>query len=120
MKDLNFSNPIIKGGIMLLLTSFLSLLTDFPATSIDWYVFVFTTLGTIFLYFAQSGFFPTTSQTGEVNLKDLLKALLVALGNGLSSFASTTMAGGVIEWKPLFLSMGGMFLGYLIKQYSTP
>lgn len=116
---MNLQNTLVKGALMLALTSILSALTNLPETGTDWLVFLFTTVGTLAGYFAQSALFPTTSETGQLNGKDLLKALLVALSNGLSTWGATLVEGQAIEWKGLLVSMVGIFAGYLLKNLNT-
>lgn len=116
---LNLNNPVIKGGIILLLTALLSLTSNWPETKIQWEVFAFTTLGTLMLYFAQSSFFPSTSESGQLNGKDLLKGLLVAAGNALSTWGANAMEGTAINVKALVISMVGLFAGYLLKQWQS-
>jgi hypothetical protein len=116
---MNLNNPVIKGAIMLLLTSILSLTTNFPETSTAWYVFGFSVAGTLAIYFAQSQFFPASSMQGQVNGLDLLKGVLISAGSALSTWVSTAVEGTVINWKSLIITMIGLFCGYLIKQWQT-
>jgi hypothetical protein len=116
---MNLNNPVIKGALMLLLTSILSMATNMPADNSAWTVFGLTTLGTMIGYFAQSSLFPATSETGQLNGKDLLKGLLVALSNGLSTWAATAIEGTVLSWKTLLITTVGMFAGYVLKQLGT-
>lgn len=116
---MNLQNPVIKGAIILLLTSVLSLATNMPADNVAWSVFGITTLGTMIGYFAQSSLFPATSETGQLNGKDLLKGLLVALSNGLSTWAATGIEGTTLNWKTLLITTIGIFAGYILKQLGT-
>lgn len=113
-------NPMIKGAIIVLITSILSLTTNYPETSIAWAVFGWSTLGTLILYFGQSIALPGTSATGEINGKDLLKALLVALGNAISTWAANVAEGQPINIKALILTMVGLGATYILKQWQTP
>lgn len=117
---MNLNNTVVKGAIMLLLTSILSLVTAMPADGTAWLVFGLTTAGTMIGYFAQSSLFPATSETGQINVKDLLKGLLISLANGLSTWVSTIVTGTVLNWKTLIITVIGMFAGYILKQFSTP
>ena len=115
--DLN--NKVLKGAIILLLTSILSITTNFPETSTAWLVFAFTTLGTLLGYFAQSALFPSTSETGQLNLKDVMKGLLLSLSNALITWGATAVEGTAINWKSLIITMVGLFAGYLLKNFNT-
>jgi len=117
---MNLQNNVVKGAVMLILTSILSLTTNFPEGNTAWLVFIFTTIGTLAAYFAQSQLFPATSETGQLNGKDIIKGLLVAVGNALSTWGATAVEGTAINWKSLIISMIGLFAGYLIKQWNTP
>ena len=116
---MNLNNPITKGLLMLALTSILSLARNMPADNSAWIVFTLTTLGTMIGYVAQSNLFPSTSQTGQLDGKDLLKGLLVALSNGLSTWAATAIEGTALNWKTLIVTTLGMFAGYVLKQLGT-
>lgn len=116
---MNLNNPVLKGAIILLLTSILTLTTNLPESGTQWMVFAFATFGTLALYFAQSKIFPSTSQTGQLDIKDIAKGLLVSLGNALSTWAATAAEGTAINWKSLIITMIGLFAGYLLKQYQT-
>lgn len=117
---MKLNNPLVKGAIMLLLTSILSLTTNMPADNTAWMVFGITTLGTMIGYFAQSSLFPSTSESGQLNGKDLLKGFLVALSNGLSTWVATGIEGTVLNWKTLLITTIGIFAGYIVKQLSSP
>lgn len=113
-------NPVIKGAIIVLLTSIMSLTTNYPETSIAWAVFGWSTLGTLVLYFGQSLIVPSTSATGQINGVDLLKALLVAAGNAISTWAANAAEGQAVNVKSLILTMIGLAAGYMLKQWQTP
>jgi len=117
---MNLNSPVIKGGIMLLLTSILMLTTNFPEGNTEWLVWLFTTIGTLLLYFAQSTIFPASSLQGQINGLDLLKGLFIAAGNALSAWGANAVEGTTIDWKSLIITMVGLFAGYLIKQWQTP
>jgi hypothetical protein len=117
---MNLNNNVVKGAIMILLASILSITTNFPETGQGWLIFSLSTLGTMLVYFGQSALFHSTSETGQLNGSDILKALLVSFGNGLSTYLSQLGVGEPIHWKALIISMIGMFAGYLIKQWQTP
>lgn len=117
---MNLNNPVIKGAIMLALTSILMLSTNFPENNTEWLVWTFTTLGTLLLYFAQSKIFPASSLQGQINGLDLIKGLFISTGNALSAWASNAVEGTTIDWKSLIITMVGLFAGYLIKQWQTP
>ena len=78
-----------------------------------------TTLGTLLVYLGQSAIFPTTSEAGQINGKDFLKGLIVAVGNGISAYISTLISGTPVEWGKLGISIAVLFVGYLIKQGGT-
>jgi len=116
---MNINQPVIKGAIILLLTSLLSILTNMPQDGTGWLIFGLTTVGTMAGYFAQSAFFPATSDAGQVNGKDLLKGFLVSIGNALSSIGATEIAGQSLNWKAILISFAGIFVGYLLKQFKS-
>lgn len=114
------NNPLVKGAIIIILTAALGLTTNYPETSLSWKVLGFTTLGTLAVYFAQSIIVPGTSATGQLNALDLLKGLLVAIGNGLSTWAANAAESSVINVKSLVITMIGLFAAYILKQWQTP
>lgn len=114
------NNPMVKGAIIVLLTSILSITTNYPETGTAWAVFGWTTLGTLILYFGQSIIVPGTSATGEINWRDILKGLLVAGGNAISTWAANAAEGSAINVKSLILTMVGLVAGYILKQWQTP
>lgn len=114
------NNTVVKGALMLLLTSLLSVLTSMPDTPTKWLLFGITTIGTLAGYFAQSSLFPSTSETGQINGKDILKGLLISFANCVSTWVATLATETAINWNSLIVTMAGMFIGYLLKQMGTP
>lgn len=117
---MNLNSPIIKGAIMLLLTSLLSVLTNLPTDVHSWTIIGLTTLGTLLIYFGQSFALPSSSESGQLNGKDFLKGLIVAAGNGISTYISSIAEGTPVQWGKLATSVAVLFIGYLIKQWATP
>lgn len=117
---MNLQNQWVKGLLMIILTTLLAIFTKFPENGTQWLVIGLTTVGTIAVYLAQSNFFPASSESGQINARDIFKGLLVAAGNAISTFVAELSTGTAISWKALFLSMGGLFVSYLIKNLLTP
>ena len=91
-----------------------------PATGLAWQVLGLTTLGTMLGYLAQSKMFPSTSTAGQVDLKDLGKALLVSASGALSGWGASAVSHTAIDWKQLLTGIVVLFMGYISKQYFTP
>lgn len=117
---MNLNNSVTKGAIILFLTSLLSILTKWPETGTAWIVFGITTVGTMCGYFAQSSLFPSTSDSGQINSSDLWKGLLVSLSNSISTWIATVLTSTILDWKNLGITFAGMFIGYILKNLSTP
>ena len=103
--------------VTFLVTSFST--SGFPATNLAWELLAITTFGTILVYVGQSVILPSTSVLGNANTLDIVKGLIVAVGNGLSSFVATFVVGSVFSWRAVAISVGGIFMGYLVKQFTV-
>lgn len=113
--------PTLKGIIMTLLSCIVSAIaTGIPTTAIAWEITGISVLGTMAVYVGQSFAFPSTSILNQWDLKDLIKGVLVTLGNGLSTWAASEITSTSVNWKNLLIGMGVMLLGYLSKQFKTP
>ena len=116
---MNLNNSVVKGALMLLLTSLLSVITHLKDDTFSWVLFGLVTAGTMLGYFAQSAWFPATSDSGQINLKDILKGLFVSGSNAISTWAATVVTGVKLDWGELGITVAGMFIGYLLKQFNT-
>lgn len=94
--------------------------SGFPATSAGWIILGVTTVGTTLVYIAKNWVFPSVSIFGTIDLRDVLSGLILAVGTGVSDWVGTLIAGVPIDWHSLWVAVGGVVLGYVIKIFATP
>lgn len=114
------NNSLVKGALIILLTSLTGIFANMPETPHKWAIFWITTIGTILVYFGQSIILPGTSSDGTINLRDMLKGLILSAGNGISNYFATNGSDEKIDWNKLIMAMAILFAGYLLKQWQTP
>ena len=90
-----------------------------PKNALEWQILAITLVGTVIVYVAQSVAFPSTSIFGDINLRDLLKGGLLAVGNMLSGFAASGITGTMIDWTALLTGAGMVLVAYFAKQFTT-
>lgn len=114
---------ILKG---LLATVFMFVLgtiqaSGFPVTTIGWEVLGITTLGTVLVYVGQSVFLVTTSVSGAINWKDILKGAIIVVGNGFATWTAASLTGTLVDVKTLLYGIGAILIVYIGKQFKlTP
>lgn len=114
------NNPIVKGVLIIILTSLTTVLTNMPEDPHKWSIFWITLTGTVCVYIAQSFALPANSSSGEVNWRDIFKSVLFSIGNGITSYFATVGYDNKADWNKLGVSMLVLFLGYILKQWQTP
>jgi uncharacterized membrane protein len=93
--------------------------------------FVATTIGTLdpfnlsyiiiasvaftLIYFGKNYWLPSTSEAGEINWRDIVSGLIIAVGMAISSFSASIILTGVVDWKALFIAVIGAVVGYFGK-----
>jgi hypothetical protein len=109
-------------GLLMSAIIFLStaLASGFPATKIQWAFLGLTLMGTMIGYLTQSALFPSTSVLGDLNLKDVLKTLLIAVSNVLSSLGAAAVTSTHVDWGEIGKSILTLTIGYIAKQLVTP
>lgn len=113
-------NPLIKGALIILLTSLTGIFANMPENPHKWTIFWLTTVGTILVYLGQSILLPSNSTDNAINLRDVLKGLILSVGNGIINYFATNSNDEKIDWNKLVMAMVVMFSGYLLKQWQTP
>ena len=115
------NKSLLKGLVMTAIVVIASAIaTAFPETLSQWEALGITLVGTLVGYFGQSYAFPSTSFLGDVNSRDFLKGLMVALANLLSSLGAAAATSTVIDWKDIAKSILIVFSGYIVKQLASP
>ena len=114
-------NLLLK-GILITAIAFLAQTIStngLPSTSIAWQVEGFTLLGTIIIYVSQSLIIPTSSNQLGINWQDLVKGLLVSLGNFLSGVGASYVVNAAIDYKAMATAAVMLLITYLAKQFIT-
>lgn len=120
-QEISIKQSFFKGVIVVLFVFVAQTIVTFgfPATANGWYILGLTALGTVLGYVAQSAAIPATSIFGNINLKDLIKGLLVSLSNFLSGWAATVIIDVPIDWVELAKNAGMMLILYVLKQVAS-
>ena len=85
----------------------------FPANLIGWEVLGITVFGNLIIYLGKNAVYPSTSLLGNINLRDILSGLVLAIGNGIVAFAAAGITSTAIDWRLLLttsLSVAGTYL----------
>lgn len=93
-------------------------ISGLPSNGTQWTVLLITTGGTVLVYIAKNWAFPSVSIFGTIDLRDVLSGLILALGTGVSDWVGTLVAGVAIDWHTLWVSVGGVVLGYFVKLFT--
>lgn len=115
-------NKLTPKGLIMTAIVFLStaLAAGFPANKMQWIVFGLVFIGTMAGYISQSALFPSTSVQGDLNGKDVLKLLFIAVSNVLSSLGAAAITQTEFNWGEIAKSIILLTVGYLAKQVITP
>ena len=70
-------------------------------------------------YIAQSALFPTSSTVGTIDFTDILKGMLIAVANVLSTVGAVIILHGSLDWKELGGSVLTVLVAYFAKQFVT-
>jgi hypothetical protein len=84
-----------------------------PGASIWYYVII--TLGTVIVYFAQNFFVKPISIFGTIDLTDILKGVIMAVGTSIMTYAASIITSTTIDFKTLLSVAGAAILAYLSK-----
>ena len=114
-------NNLTKGLFMTIVVFIATTIstTGIPAGALAWQVLGITSIGTVMGYIAQSTLFPTSSIVGTIDLKDILKGMLVAVANVLSSIGAVIILHGSLDWKAIGGSVLTVLVAYFAKQFIT-
>lgn len=94
--------------------------SGFPAITAGWIILGVTTVGTTLVYIAKNWVFPSVSIFGNIDLRDVLSGLILAIGAGVSDWAGHVIAGVVIDWHSLWVTVGSITAAYFVKIFATP
>ena len=93
----------------------------FSTTPIEWSIMIITLVGTALVYFGKNAFVALKSRTkaGSLDLKNIISALLIAIGTGIIDAIGMIVIDGKIVWLLLgkivlgvtFTYLGGTLLG---------
>lgn len=114
-------NNLVKGLFMTIVVFIATTITTtgIPASTLSWEILGITSLGTVMGYIAQSTLFPTSSVVGTIDFKDILKGMLVAVANVLSSIGAVIILHGSLDWKAIGGSVLTVLVAYFAKQFVT-
>ena len=112
-------NKVTKGLFMTIVVFIATTIstTGIPASTLTWEVLGITCTGTVLGYIAQSAIFPTTSFQGTIDFTDILKGMLVAVANVLSTIGAVIITHGSLDWKALGGSVLTVLVAYFTKQF---
>lgn len=79
-----------------------------------WY-WVITILGVVITYFAQNAIIKPVSVFGTIDLVDIIKGILIAIGTAISSYVASLVDVGTVNWPALWSTVGAAALAYLTK-----
>ena len=115
-------NKLTTKGLLMTAVVFFSatLAAGFPTTNIQWIVLGLVFAGTMSGYIGQSALFPSTSVQGELNLRDVLKSVCIAVSNVLGSLGAAAITQTEINWGEIAKNIILLTIGYLVKQATTP
>ena len=114
-------NKLTKGLFMTIVVFIATTIstTGIPLSSLTWEVLGITCTGTVLGYLAQSALFPTSSVVGTINFTDILKGMLIAVANVLSSIGAVIILHGSLDWKAIGGSVLTVLVAYFSKQFIT-
>lgn len=118
MKNLSTTAKALIMGLVTIIASTIST-HGFPTTTDGWEIMGITLLGTVLAYLAQTAALPSVSLFGTIDLKDVLKGLLMGIGTGLSNWAATAIVGEPINWNALITLIFSVISGYFIKNFAS-
>lgn len=105
-------NAFWKGLIMSVIGFTVTLFTGSETVSFAYAAIA--TLGFTTVYFIKNFAMPSISVMGNIDLRDALSGVILAVGMALSSYAAQVLT-GEFSWKTLGLAVGGAVVGYLGK-----
>ena len=106
------TTQFLKGLLMTLVGVFVAM---FNTTPFLWSVLVIMLIGTAVVYVGKNAimFLKSTSKPGTVNLVNILSALFIAVGTGITSAVASIAGTGVIDWTLLLKVVLGVTFTYL-------
>ena len=107
------TTQFLKGLLMTLIGVFVAAWSQQPVV---WSVLAITLIGTALTYIGKNAIVPLQSDSppGTLNWKNILSALLIAIGSGVTEAVATIAGTGVINWNLLLkvvLSVTFTYLG---------
>lgn len=93
--------------------------TGLPATGAAWGVLGITALGMVLTYIAKNAVFPSVSIYGNIDLRDVLSGLIMALGTAVSNWVGTIIVGMAIDWKSFLTMVIAAAVTYLATKFAS-
>lgn len=111
----------VKALLMFIITFFAESINNsgFPGTKEGWIVMGVTLVGTVLIYIGKNFVFPSISIFGNIDLRDVISGLVVAIGTGVSNWVGTIIAGVPIDWASLWRLIGMVVVGYFLKNFMS-
>lgn len=108
-------STFFRGLLSVLIGAIASLIAVQAAS--PWF-YVVTVLGIVITYFVQNGILKPISLFGTIDVTDLIKGLLIAIGTGLSTYAAQLITSEFILKDLLQVVVGAVVL-FLTQSYAT-
>lgn len=86
-----------------------------PETNAEAIVFAVTVAGSTIVYIAKNFVFPSISVLGVFDLRDVISAVILAVGTGLSEYVGILIAGAQFTWSGLLTAVVTVIAGYFMK-----
>lgn len=109
----------LKTWVMVGITTLAALLSEgFPKTTIGWQIVGITFAGTMLVYIAKNVLWPSQSKPGDLDWRDVISGLIMAVGSALSNWGATAAVGEAINWGSLWTLVISVTVGYLVKTFA--
>lgn len=109
-------NSTFVRGLLAAIIGAIAVVISIPAAS-PWF-YVLTIVGAIISYFIQHAFIKPISIFGTIDVTDLIKGLLMALGTGIAAYCGELLT-QAFDVKVLFNVVVVAFISYLTKNFMS-
>lgn len=104
-----------KGLIMALVAFIASTVHDLEVLN---FAYIGITSGAfIILYFAKNWLMPSNSDGNNLNWRDILSGVLIAISMAISSIAGSIITLGFVDWKAFGVAIVSAIVGYFTKTF---
>ncbi len=98
------------------------IVTYFSQSPVEWGTMTVVLIGTALVYTGKNAFpsLQSDSPSGTLNWKNIVSAVIIAVGTGLVTYVGQIVAGDVIDWIMMLKVAGSVTLTYLGSTLFTP